>query len=80
MLKGGMDPLLVGEAVRDAVVADELWVLTHPDFAPFVEERGKTILAAFKRAPDEERVAAIRERRAAEQAARAAGSEGGGRR
>ena len=49
MIKGGMDPLLVGAAVRDAVVADELWVLTHPDLEPFVEERHRSILAAFER-------------------------------
>jgi NAD(P)-dependent dehydrogenase (short-subunit alcohol dehydrogenase family) len=47
MIKGGIDPLVVGVAVRDAVVADELWVLTHPDLEPFVAEREESIRAAF---------------------------------
>ncbi len=50
MIKGGIDPLVVGVAVRDAVVADELWVLTHPDLEPFVAEREESIRAAFGRA------------------------------
>jgi NAD(P)-dependent dehydrogenase (short-subunit alcohol dehydrogenase family) len=65
MLQAGLDPLVVGAAVRDAVIADELWVLTHPELKPFVAEREESILAAFKREPDPERVAAIRERAAA---------------
>ena len=64
MIRNGLDPLQVGVAVRDAVVADELWVLTHPDLAPFVAERGESILAAFKEEPDPEAVAAIRARAA----------------
>ena len=67
MLRAGLDPLVVGAAVRDAVVADELWVLTHPELKPFVAEREERILAAFKREPDPERVAAIRARAAAAQ-------------
>jgi NAD(P)-dependent dehydrogenase (short-subunit alcohol dehydrogenase family) len=60
MLRAGLDPLVIGAAVRDAVVADELWVLTHPELKPFVADREESILAAFKREPDPERVAAIR--------------------
>jgi NAD(P)-dependent dehydrogenase (short-subunit alcohol dehydrogenase family) len=48
MIKGGMDPLAVGAAVRDAVVADELWVLTHPELEPYVAERHESVLAAIK--------------------------------
>jgi NAD(P)-dependent dehydrogenase (short-subunit alcohol dehydrogenase family) len=65
MIKAGMDPVEVGEAVRDAVVADELWVLTHPELKPFIADRNQQILAAWKREPDPERVAAIRARAAA---------------
>src|SRR6185436_827085 len=68
MIQGGMDPVAVGEAVRDAVVADELWVLTHPELKPFVADRGDALLAAFKREPDPQRVAAIRARAAADRA------------
>ena len=71
MIKGGLDPLTVGAAVRDAVVADELWVLTHPELKPFVAEREESILAAFKQEPDPERVGAIRARAAAARAATA---------
>jgi NAD(P)-dependent dehydrogenase (short-subunit alcohol dehydrogenase family) len=71
MIKGGLDPLIVGAAVRDAVLADELWVLTHPELKPFVAEREESILAAFKQEPDPERVAAIRARAAAARAATA---------
>jgi NAD(P)-dependent dehydrogenase (short-subunit alcohol dehydrogenase family) len=70
MIKAGMDPVAVGEAVRDAVVANELWVLTHPDLKPFVEERSRSILAAFKREPDPAEVAAVRARSEALRAAR----------
>jgi NAD(P)-dependent dehydrogenase (short-subunit alcohol dehydrogenase family) len=70
MIKAGMDPVAVGEAVRDAVIANELWVLTHPDLKPFVEERSKSILASFKREPDPAEVAATRARSAALRAAR----------
>jgi NAD(P)-dependent dehydrogenase (short-subunit alcohol dehydrogenase family) len=65
LIKGGIDPILVGRAVRDAVVADQLWVLTHPELKPFVAERGEAILAAWKGEPDPEGVAAIRARAAA---------------
>jgi len=43
----GMDPLDVGRAVRDAIEADRLYVLTHPEYRPLVEARGQEILAAF---------------------------------
>jgi NAD(P)-dependent dehydrogenase (short-subunit alcohol dehydrogenase family) len=64
MLRAGLDPLAVGAAVRDAVVADELWILTHPELKPFVADREESILAAFKGEPDPDRVAAIRARAA----------------
>jgi NAD(P)-dependent dehydrogenase (short-subunit alcohol dehydrogenase family) len=48
MIRNGLDPLAIGAAVRDADIANERWVLTHPELAPWVEERTESILSAFK--------------------------------
>jgi NAD(P)-dependent dehydrogenase (short-subunit alcohol dehydrogenase family) len=43
----GMDPLVVGQRVLEAVKADEDYVLTHWDFREAVEKRHRRIRAAF---------------------------------
>jgi len=46
----GIAPDVVGERVLEAVKAGELYIFTHPNMRPFVEQRFQTILAAFDRA------------------------------
>lgn len=60
ILEAGMDPAEVAEAVRDAVRANEPWILTHPELKPFVAERMQAILEAFKAEPDPDVVEALR--------------------
>jgi NAD(P)-dependent dehydrogenase (short-subunit alcohol dehydrogenase family) len=43
----GIDPLVVGQRVLEAVKADEDYVLTHWDFREVVEKRHRRIRAAF---------------------------------
>jgi hypothetical protein len=43
----GIDPLVVGQRVLEAVKADEDYVLTHWDFREVVERRHRRIRAAF---------------------------------
>ena len=49
----GMDPLAVGERVLRAVRANELYVLTHPEFRAAFAARAEAILAAYDRAAKE---------------------------
>jgi NAD(P)-dependent dehydrogenase (short-subunit alcohol dehydrogenase family) len=51
----GMDPLAVGERVLRAVRANELYVLTHPEFRAAFAARAEAILAAYDRAAKETR-------------------------
>ena len=46
----GMQPLAVGERVLRAVRANELYVLTHPEFRAAFAARAEAILAAYDRA------------------------------
>ena len=46
----GMDPAEVARRVLAAVRDDELYIFTHPETREAVEERFRTILAAFDRA------------------------------
>jgi NAD(P)-dependent dehydrogenase (short-subunit alcohol dehydrogenase family) len=46
----GMDPYVVGKWVLRAIDNDELYVITHPEMKPGVEDRSEKLLAAFDRA------------------------------
>jgi NAD(P)-dependent dehydrogenase (short-subunit alcohol dehydrogenase family) len=46
----GMDPDEVGRRVVDAVVADEPYIMTHPEFRDSVTERHAALLRGFERA------------------------------
>jgi len=46
----GMDPDEVGRRVLDAVVADEPYIMTHPEFRDSVTERHAALLRGFERA------------------------------
>ena len=50
----GMDPRKVGDRVVLAVRHNDYYVITHPEFRPFVEERFRTLLADFKESADPE--------------------------
>jgi NAD(P)-dependent dehydrogenase (short-subunit alcohol dehydrogenase family) len=43
----GMDPVAVGAQVVEAIVADQLYIFTHPDAKAGFEFRAQTILDAF---------------------------------
>jgi NAD(P)-dependent dehydrogenase (short-subunit alcohol dehydrogenase family) len=60
IMEQGVEPLVIGENVLDAIKADEFFICTHPEFKPLVEERGKALLAAFKSDPSPEQAAAMR--------------------
>ena len=45
----GIDPDIVGACVVDAVRHNDLYIFTHPDMKPAVEERFRRILEAFDR-------------------------------
>jgi hypothetical protein len=45
LIANGMSPRQIGEIVFEAIEAKELYVLTHPDFNRFVQERMNAILA-----------------------------------
>ena len=49
----GMEPLAVGECVLRAIRANELYVLTHPEFRAAFAERAEALLAAYDRAARE---------------------------
>jgi NAD(P)-dependent dehydrogenase (short-subunit alcohol dehydrogenase family) len=49
----GMDPLAVGERVLRAIRANELYVLTHPEFRAAFAARAEAILGAYERAAQE---------------------------
>ena len=52
-METGMDPLAVGERVLRAIRANELYVLTHPEFRAAFAARAEAILAAYDRAAKE---------------------------
>ncbi len=43
----GMDPVVVGQMVRDAVIADEAYIFTHPELRANVERRFQGIAQSF---------------------------------
>jgi NAD(P)-dependent dehydrogenase (short-subunit alcohol dehydrogenase family) len=57
----GIDPDIVGERVLEAVKAGELYIFTHANLRPFVEQRFQMILAAFDRATESEALKAVKE-------------------
>jgi len=44
---GMMEPIWLGRAVVRAIEANSLYVITHPEHRPMIEERFRNILAAF---------------------------------
>jgi NAD(P)-dependent dehydrogenase (short-subunit alcohol dehydrogenase family) len=48
----GMDPDEVGRRVVDAVVADEPYIMTHPELRDFVTERHQALLRGFELAAE----------------------------
>ncbi|HKD21179.1 MAG TPA: SDR family NAD(P)-dependent oxidoreductase [Rhizomicrobium sp.] len=59
-IESGLDPLIVGERVLEAVKAGELYIFTHPEMREFVETRFKAIDDAFGRAAHSEVLKAAR--------------------
>jgi NADP-dependent 3-hydroxy acid dehydrogenase YdfG len=53
LVEAGMDPSAVGERVLRAIRANELYVLTHPEFRAAFAARAEAILAAYDRAASE---------------------------
>jgi NAD(P)-dependent dehydrogenase (short-subunit alcohol dehydrogenase family) len=51
-LAGGIDPLYVGELVRDGIEANELYIFTDMEFEPMVEARFAEIKKGFDRIRD----------------------------
>lgn len=51
-IDSGIDPLYVGELVREAIEGDWDYIFTDPEFEPAVEARFATIKAAFGRIRD----------------------------
>jgi short-subunit dehydrogenase len=49
LIEAGMDPRAVGERVLRAIRANELYVLTHPEFRAAFAARAAAILAAYDR-------------------------------
>jgi NAD(P)-dependent dehydrogenase (short-subunit alcohol dehydrogenase family) len=47
MIQAGIDPSIVGQRVVEAVKANELYIITHPNFRDIVERRLDGIRAAF---------------------------------
>jgi hypothetical protein len=45
-----MDPYEVGRRVLDAVSADELYIITHPEFRQYVTQRHERMMHGFDRA------------------------------
>ena len=43
----GMYPVVVGQMVRDAVIADEAYIFTHPELRANVERRFHGIAQSF---------------------------------
>jgi NAD(P)-dependent dehydrogenase (short-subunit alcohol dehydrogenase family) len=40
-VQAGVDPAIVAKATRDAIVSDQFWVLTHPEFADAITDRSR---------------------------------------
>lgn len=50
VIDAGLDPLLVGNRVVEALMAGELYIFTHPNYRSWVQKRSADIDAAFERA------------------------------
>jgi NAD(P)-dependent dehydrogenase (short-subunit alcohol dehydrogenase family) len=50
IIDGGLDPVLVGNRVVEALMAQELYIFTHPGYRSWVQNRSADIDAAFERA------------------------------
>ena len=46
LIQAGMDPLQIARMVMTAIRDNDLYVFTHPELRPFIEEHFKNILAA----------------------------------
>jgi NAD(P)-dependent dehydrogenase (short-subunit alcohol dehydrogenase family) len=55
-----MDPAQVGTMVRDAVLENRLYVITHGEWRPLVQARNEAILAAMPTAINPELIASLR--------------------
>ena len=44
VIEAGMDPADVADRVHDAIVGNEFYIITHAEFAPFVEARHQAIV------------------------------------
>jgi len=51
LMAGAMDPLEAGEKVLAGVRANDLYILSHPEFATAVRERADALLASFSKDP-----------------------------
>jgi NAD(P)-dependent dehydrogenase (short-subunit alcohol dehydrogenase family) len=51
-LQAGLDPVIVGERVREAILANEPYIFTHPEYLAQVEERIAAIRQGFKSASE----------------------------
>ncbi len=52
LVLGGIDPDRVGARVVEAILANELYVFTHPDMAPLFADRARKIEEAFAHAAE----------------------------
>lgn len=50
LVAAGIDPDVVGACVLEAVKENDLYIFTHPDMAPAVEQRFERIMQAFDKA------------------------------
>lgn len=53
-LEAGIDPLYVGELVREGIEKNWDYIVTDMEFQPIIEERFKAIMAAYDRIKDRE--------------------------
>lgn len=59
LVQAGIDPDIVGACVFEAVRDNDLYIFTHPDMRPAVEQRFQRILQAFDKAADRAALAGI---------------------
>jgi NAD(P)-dependent dehydrogenase (short-subunit alcohol dehydrogenase family) len=50
LLGSGLDPVIVGERVREGIAANDAYIFTHPEYAGQVEERYAVIRQCFEHA------------------------------
>jgi NAD(P)-dependent dehydrogenase (short-subunit alcohol dehydrogenase family) len=54
LIQSGLDPVIVGERVLEGIMADELYIFTHPEMNEWAEGRFVAIRSAFERAKGSE--------------------------